>query len=58
MYISNQNSGERVGANTMNSVLNRAQSQNASSLETSLFTPHIVSEKEDVTANHQNYFRT
>jgi hypothetical protein len=57
MYISNQNLGQRVGTNTMNSALNRAQSQNASCAETRLFTPHIVSDKESVTANHQNYFR-
>jgi hypothetical protein len=58
MHISNQNAEQRVGVNTMNSALSRAQSQNASSVETRLFTPHIASGNEKINANHQNYFRS
>jgi hypothetical protein len=58
MYNAIQNSEQRAGANAMNSLLNRAQSQNASSVETRLFTPHYVSGNERTNANHQNYFRS
>jgi hypothetical protein len=57
MYNSKQITEKKVGANTMNSLLNRAQSQTASSVETRLFTPHIVSGNERTRANHQNYSR-
>jgi hypothetical protein len=57
MYNSKQITEKSVGSHTMNSLLNRAQSQNASSVEIRLFTPHIVSGNESIKANHQNYRR-
>jgi hypothetical protein len=57
MYNVIQNLGQRNGEKAMNSLLERANLQSASNVETRLFTPHVSKGSERIKANHENYRR-
>jgi hypothetical protein len=57
MHNTMQISRERVGVKAISSLLDRASSQKASSVETRLFTPHTSNGEERIKANHENYRR-